>query len=267
MNWVRVKGLFLKNLLLLRRSWVRVFSLFFWVTIDLFIWGFLTLWLSKDIAGSEFKFDLVFLLIGALIFWDIFFKIQQAFSLPFLEEIWARNTTNLFVSPISSGEFITSLVLFSLFQVVLAIGYGMVLAFFVYNVTLWSLGFAIIPFILVMLLFGWALGLFVIALLLRFGSSFETFAWSLPFLFQPIAAVFYPLSTLPVFLQRIAAFFPLSYVFEGMRTVLLGDSFPAETIAVALLLAVFYLIAAAMFFLWMLRVARKRGYLGRFTAD
>lgn len=266
-NALHIRGIFLRNMFLLRRSWGRLVNLFFWVTIDLLVWGFFTVWARTSMLGKESSLDLVFLLVGALIFWDIFFKIQQAFSVSFLEEVWTRNTTNVFISPVTPVEFITGLVLFSFLQIVIVIGYSSALAFVMYKLTLWTLGFSMIPFILTMLLFGWALGLVVIGLLMRFGPSIETLAWVLPFLFQPISAVFYPVSALPAFLQKIAAMFPLSYVFEGMRSVLQNHSLSVQSMFVSIGLALMYLILAMMFFLWMLRIARKRGYLGRFTAD
>jgi ABC-2 type transport system permease protein len=56
---------------------------------------------------------------------------------------------------------------------------------------------------------------------------------------------------------------PSAYVFEGMRAVLFHGVFRLDFFAAAVALNALYLAGAAAFFLYMLRIARRRGLLLR----
>jgi ABC-2 type transport system permease protein len=81
------------------------------------------------------------------------------------------------------------------------------------------------------------------------------------FLFQPVAAVFYPVSVLPSWLQPIAWATPAAYVFEGLRVVLLEGRFDVGLLLGAIALNVVYLLIGCAGFLGMFRVARGKGLL------
>ena len=85
------------------------------------------------------------------------------------------------------------------------------------------LGFMLAFFFVNLLLMGWSLGLMVTGCILKWGPPAEALAWAVPGLVQPIAAVFYPVSVLPGWLQPIALSFPASHIFEGMRASLSGQ--------------------------------------------
>lgn len=266
MNFLHVKGIFLRNIFLMKRSWHRIFALFYWPTLELFLWGFITLWL-KGIAPSDGRVNLVLVLIGALIFWDLFSRAQQTITVSFLEDVWSRNLVNVFVSPLTTRELMAGFLLLSVVQGLIAFGFITFLAWALYALHIWSIGFFIVPFFLNIFLFGWTLGFFTIGLIIRFGPSVEILAWSIPILFQPLSAVFYPISVLPEFLQRIAFFLPTSHLFEGMRRVLTLRVLPWEDIVWATIFNGAYFILGVLFFYWMLRIARKKGLLSRFTTD
>ena len=101
------------------------------------------------------------------------------------------------------------------------------------------------------------------ALIMRWGQSAEALAWGIPFLIQPVAAVFYPLSVLPQWVQPIARGIPATYVFEGMRQVLRGDGLSSYYPAWAFGLNLVYLVAAGLFFRYMFGVAREKGLLAK----
>jgi ABC-2 type transport system permease protein len=127
-----------------------------------------------------------------------------------------------------------------------------------------SLGVGLVPFMGVLLVFGWSLGLVGIAAVLRFGENAQVIAWSLVFVAQPLAGIFYPVSVLPAPLQTVAWLMPASHVFEGMRTVMGGGAVPWDRLAWAAGLNVIYLAATLGLFAWALSDARRRGRLSRF---
>src|SRR6202140_5989600 len=145
-----------------------------------------------------------------------------------MEEICARNIGNLMTSPLRSFEFSSALMRMSIVR--LAIGTVPVtflaIAFFGFN--LYSLGLALVAFFLNLMLTAWAVGIFVSGLVLRNGLGAENLAWSIMFLFMPLTCVYYPVTTLPVWLQPAAWLLPPTYVFEGMREVLIHQTFRAD---------------------------------------
>lgn len=266
MNYLHIIGILLRQIYLLRHSLVRIFSLFFWMTIELFLWGFVTLWL-KDITVPDAKITVGVSLLGALIFWQIFYRSQQSVALSFLEDIWSRNIINVFASPLTKREFVVSLILVSVIDSILAISLVAFLAWLLYAFHIWSLGFYFLPFFVNVLVFGWTLGFLTIGFLIRFGTSFEILAWSIPALAQPLSAVFYPVSILPEFWQKIAFFLPTTHLFEGMRAVILSHTFPVGNIIAATILNCAYFALSIAFFYIMLRIARKKGALSRMVAE
>jgi len=266
MNFLHVYGIFLRNIILIRRSIGRMFGLFFFATFELFLWGFITVWL-RDLAPKDARIDFVFLLLTGLLFWDLFIRAQQSFSISFLEDVWSRNIMNFFATPVAMKEFIAGLALISLVQGFLTFIYIGGLAVLLYALDIWALGFYMIPFFMNIFVFGWALGLIAIGLLLRFGPAFEILAFFIPMMFLPFSAVYYPVSVFPEFIQQAAFFLPTMHLFEGMRQVLTQEVFPLSDVLWATGLNILYFALGLAFFLWMVRVARKKGLIARLLQD
>jgi ABC-2 type transport system permease protein len=77
----------------------------------------------------------------------------------------------------------------------------------------------------------------------------------------PLSGVYYPIDTLPGWLQPIAWSLPTSYVFEGMRAILFENQFRLDLLAEGTALNLFYVMLGAGFFLYICHVARQRGLL------
>lgn len=266
MNCLHILGIFLKNLFLTRRSFPRLLSQFYWVTVELFFWGFITVWL-RQVAGQSTRADWTLVILSALIFWNMFIRAQQSFTISFLEDIWSRNIANLFASPLKLKEFIASLIILSVLQGLVAFIYISIVAFVLYALQIWTLGFYIIPFFLNILFFGWALGLFTISLIIRFGPSADILAFSIPMLLLPLSAVYYPLSIFPAVIQKISFFLPTTHLFEGMRAILTDGIFPWQHLAWATGLNLVYFSLGLVFFYFMVRLAKKKGLIARLLTD
>ena len=256
--WLRVSALLMRYFYLYRRSPARLMGVVFWPVMDLLVWGFLTVYLTR----TSLPVPVLFLL-GGVIFWDIFYSAQQAITLSITEEIWVRNILNIFVAPVRTYELLLAT---SLLGVLRALASGLVLtalARLFYSFDLFRMGLALAPFFVALILFGWAMGMFTMALVLRFGQASEALIWGIPFLIQPLSAVFYPLEVLPPWLRPVAVLLPSTHVFEGMRAALRDGAVEPSTLAAALLLDLAYLAASGVFFAWMLRTVREKGYLSR----
>lgn len=257
----RINALLLRHLLLYRRSWTRLMEIFFWPVMDLLVWGFLTAYLLS--VGASRVPAMVTFLIGAMIFWDLLYRAQQGVTISFLEDIWARNLLNIFVAPVTISEFLTATFALGVIKVLIN---GLVLAalaWWLYAFNICQLGFSLIPFVLSLMLMGWAMGIVTVGLILRWGHAAEALAWGIPFLVQPLSAVFYPVSVLPGWLQPVAWSLPSTYVFEGMRQTLQTGHAPWPMLWWSLGLNVVYLAAAGAFFRYLFAEVRVRGLLGK----
>jgi len=259
-SWRRVGAIILRHLYVLRRSWPRILELAYWPTVQMILWGFVTLFFLKH---SSWVAQAAGVLISAVLLWDVLFRSNLGVSLTFMEEMWARNLGQLFVSPLRPLELVAALTLMSFVRTVISVTPAALLALPFYDVWVFSLGPPLIAFFANLLVFGWSIGLFVSGLVLRFGLGAESLAWVAIFAVAPLSGVYYPVATLPGWLQPVAWSLPSAYVFEGMRSVLFDDVFRLDLLAGAVGLNALYLVGAAVFFLYMLHVARRRGLLLR----
>lgn len=264
MRWRPVAGLVLRQLDLMRSSPTRVLPSFAWVAIDIVLWGFITRWLNR--VGGE-GVDFVSMLLGTVLLWDFFARIMQGVTTAFFEDLWSRNFLNLFATPLRISEYLAGLVLTSFLTGLVGLSVMLLLATGVFGLSYLDYGLLLLPFLLVLFGFGVALGVFASALVLRLGPASEWLVWPMPALLAPFAAVFYPLDTLPVWMQWIGHALPPSYVFEGMRAIVAGQAFPIENLVAALALAGLLIAAAAWFFARVYRHVVNSGLIARYSAE
>jgi ABC-2 type transport system permease protein len=254
----RIGAMVLRYWYLLRSSWPRMLELIYWPAVQMFMWGFLQLYISTN-AGFFARAGATF--IGAVLLWDILFRGQLGFSISFLEEMWARNMGNLMISPLRPVEFIAALMIMSLIR--LAIGMVPVsllaIAFFGFN--LYGLGLALAAFFVNLILTSWAIGIVVSGLVLRNGLGAESLAWTFMFLLLPLTCVYYPVSVLPAFIQPLAWALPPTYVFEGMRALVIDHTFRLDLMLEALALNAVLFTVMSLAFVALLASARRNGSL------
>jgi len=259
-----IAGIVLRQFYLMRGSPVRVIPLFVWVAIDIVLWGFITRYLNSVSAAGV---DFVPTLLGAVLMWDFFIRIMQGVTTAFLEDIWSRNFVNLFATPLSIAEYVTGLVITSIATSLIGLSVMLVLATLVFGLPFFALGVLLVPFLLVLFCFGIALGIFGSAVVLRFGPASEWLIWPLPALLSPFVGVFYPLSTLPAWMRGVGHALPPSYVFEGLRAVINGQTFLVEQLAWGAALAIAQILLAGYFFFRVYRQVVRTGLLARYSAE
>lgn len=262
MNFGRVYGLICRHFYLFRGSVPRLLEQLYWPVVDILVWGFLTIYLQQFQGDGTLPNFLGYFL-GGLILWDILFRSQVGVSVAFLEEVWSRNLLNLFVSPMRPSEFIAAAMSIAIIRMAFSAVVTLSIAFLFFDFSVFVMGLWLWAFMVSLVVLGWSIGVFISALLLRFGQGVEGLAWGLIFVIQPVVAVFYPVSVLPEFLQAIAYSIPATHVFEGMRQVLDGGGPPTGHLMAAYGLNFVYLAAALIFFYKMLAEAKREGRLLR----
>jgi ABC-2 type transport system permease protein len=262
MRWQRVRAIVTRHWYVLLRSPQRWFDVLIWPTVDTLLFGALGVYVSRA-SGAGVK-GVAVLLAGILLF-HVIFQANIAVSVGFLEESWSRNLLNLMTTPLTELEYVAGVALFGLAK--LALGVGVVAlacwGFFSFAVT--DIGWGILPLISVLLVVGWAISLFVIGLVLRYGPSADILAWGILFVVMPLSGVFYPVEALPGPLQPLARVLPTTHAFRAGRQLLDGAPMPWGELAYATAATAVAVAAGLWFVLHMLRVFRHRGYVTRFS--
>jgi ABC-2 type transport system permease protein len=260
----RVFALVLRQTYLIRGSVSRLIPLFIWVAIDMVLWGFMTKYLNTVTAAG---FNFVPVLLGAVLMWDFFTRVMQGVTMAFFEDVWTRNFLNVFASPLSIREYLAGLVASSIMTSSVGLVIMLVLATTAFGLSFFAYGRALVPFLLLLFTFGIALGIIACSLVLRLGPSAEWFIWPIPAVLSPFAGVFYPISTLPGWMQLIARLLPPSYVFEGMRAIVLNRPFELSSLLWGGALSIAAVLLAAAVFTRVYRHAVRSGLIARYSAE
>ena len=257
-SFARIGAMVLRYWYLLSNSWPRAVELIYWPTVQMLTWGFVQLYVAQN---SSFFANAAGLFVGGLLLWDVLLRSQQGFAFAFLEELWSRNLGNLLMSPLRPSEFIVSLMVISLVRLAIGMLPVTFLAIPLFGFNVWSLGLPLAVFFAGLVIAGWSIGLVIIGILLRQGMGAEALAWSLMFLLMPITCVYYPVSTLPSLLQPVAWSLPTTYVFEGLRALLIHHEIRFDLLAGAFALDALWFVAAVVVFYRLLASARRTGSL------
>jgi ABC-2 type transport system permease protein len=260
----RIGAVVVRQCYLLRGSPARILPLFAWVAIDVVLWGFITRFLDRVSAAG---LDFVATLLGAVLLWDYLTRVMHGVTMAFFEDVWSRNFLNFFATPLTIAEYVTGLVATSVATSFVGLLVMIGVARAAFGLSLAVYGAPLAGFLGVLFVFGIALGILGTAIVLWLGPAAEWLIWPIPALLSPFAGVFYPLSTLPAWMQAIARALPPSYVFEAARAIVEGSTPSLTDLAVGGALALAELAAAGWLFARVHRHAVRTGLLARYSAE
>lgn len=263
MRWRPIRAVAIRQALVLRRSPHRLFDVTIWPLVDTLLFGSLAVFFARS-GGSAGESGAGYLIAGVLL-WHVVYQAQIALATGFLEETWSRNVLSLMVTPLSEAEWVAGVVAFGLVKLVMGVGAVAVMVAVLYAFNVTSLGLALLPIVAVLLAAGWAVAMFVIGMVLRFGTGAEALAWGILFVVMPLSGAFYPVDALPGALQPVAAILPTTHAFAAARAVLDGDGTPWGTLGLAGVTTLLALVASVVFVRAMLTTFRKRGYVTRYS--
>ena len=258
MRWHKIYALCLRHIYLIINSFPRIIDLIYWPTVQIFLWGFISKFFTLN---SDYYSNTVGIILTAAILYDFLFRVSISYNIMFLEEIWSRNFTNLFIAPIKLSEVITSLTITAVFRSLIGLIPAALLAIPLFGVSVFKVGVPLIALLLSLYIFGVTLGLLVTSGLLRFGPSFENIAWASLFFLAPLGCIYYPVEILPFSLQIIAKGLPLVHVFEEMRNILINETVNYIGVFISILISIVYFIFGVIIFYMAYSGARIRGTL------
>ena len=246
MRWHKIYGLSLRHIYLIKSSFPRILDLIYWPSIQVFLWGFISKFFT---ISSSYYNNTVGVILTAAILYDFLFRSSISYNMMFLEEIWSRNFTNLFIAPIKISEIIAALTMTAIFRTMIGLVPAVLLAIPLFGVSIFKLGIPLFFLLIALYIFGISLGLLVTAGLLRFGPSFENIAWASLFFLAPLGCIYYPIEILPNFLQIIAKILPLVHIFEEMRNILINQTVNNVAILKGLFISlIYFFIGVAVFY-------------------
>jgi ABC-2 type transport system permease protein len=206
-------------------------------------------------------------MLGAVLLWDFFIRIMQGVTMAFFEDVWSRNFLNIFSTPITVAEYVTGLVLSSIATSSLGIAVMFVLACVIFNLSFLAYGAIIVPALVILFMFGIALGIIASAMVLKLGPAAEWFIWPIPAIVSPFVGVFYPVTILPVWMQGVSRLLPPSYVFEALRAVVFKSEVSWLGLLLGFCLAAAYIFLACRVFVATYKYAVRTGLIARYSAE
>ena len=258
MSWNKIYALSLRHIYLIKGSFPRILDLIYWPTIQIFLWGFISKFFTLN---STYYENTVGIILSAAILYDFLFRSSISYNMMFLEEIWSRNFTNLFIAPIKIKEIIAALTFTAIFRTLIGLIPAALLAIPLFGVSIFKIGIPLIFLLISLYIFGVTLGLLVTSGLVRFGPSFENIAWASLFFLAPLGCIYYPVEILPEWLQLLAKLLPLVHLFEEMRSILIDNIVNYHAVLKACLISLVYFIIGIIVFYISYDGAKKRGTL------
>ena len=254
----RISAVVLRHWYLISGSWPRFVDLCYWPIVQMILWGFIQTFMMRQ---SSFFAQAGGILLGAVMLWDVLFRGQISLAISFFEEVYSRNLGHLMATPLKIGEYMGALMIVSLMRTIMGLFPATLLAIWFFGFSLYSLGIALAAFFAILIAFGWSIGFFVSGLVLRYGLGAEGFAWAVIFALAPLCGVYYPTAILPGWVQYLSAIVPASYIFNGMRAVLMQHVVRVDDLVIAAVLDVVWLAIGGSAFLMFHQSARDRGML------
>ncbi len=199
-----------------------------------------------------------------LIFWEIVRLVQYSITVGIMWDVWSSSFSTLFVSPLSIGEFITG-------QAIAGIGKSIFVFILLSLLSLAAFGFTplqlsllgLVAYWFLLSLFSISAGIFVFALILRFGTDIQALSWSLIYLYQPISAVIYPVSALPEGIRWLASISPITPVMESARHELATGAIRWDWLLTSLLINMLYFAGAVLLYRITLSWSKRTGAFAR----
>lgn len=265
MSWQRIRAVARRQRYVVQRSPHRSFDLTVWPLVDTVLFGSIAAYISGAGGSDSGAARTAAYLIAGTVLWHVVYQAQIALSTGFLEETWSRNLLNLMVTPLREMEFIGGIALFSLAKSVIGVSVVAATAAALYSFNITTLGLGLVPIFALLTVVGWAIAMFVIGLVLRFGMGAEALAWGIMFVVMPLSGAFVPISSLPRFVQPVSQLLPTTHAFAAGRTLVDGAGTDWHELRLSAIATVGALALSTWFLARMLRIFRKRGFVTRFS--
>lgn len=243
MKWHRIWAITLRHLLLMH-NFNKLASILYWPVLDIMIFGFTGTWLD---ANDPLAFTT---LLSGVILWQLTVRANFGISINFLEEIWSQNLIHLFSSPLTIAEWIIAVAMEGFIMIIITTLSCAAASWFMHGYNIFSLGYPLIPLILLLFIAGLSVGFIAASLLTIWGKRIQSIIFMMGWLFAPLSGAFYAIDVLPGWLKTVAYGLPFFYIFDAMTYTIKTGTFPWTTAGIATGLSAAYLIIGVVCFLY-----------------
>ncbi|MFP5321336.1 MAG: ABC transporter permease [Acidimicrobiia bacterium] len=257
-RWHRVRAVVRRHVLVQVRNPGHWFLLLVLPVVDALLFS------SIGVAFGETDRAVEILVVGILLF-HVIWQLTLAGSLGFLEEVWSRNVLNLWTTPLTENEYGLALLVTGFVRALVSMGLVAAVAAGLYAVDPTGAGWVLAVGAAALMVFGWAVALLVVGLVLQFGETAEVFSWGTLVLLMPLSGIFYPPEALPGVLQPVAQVVPLTRIFEATRQSLVDGSVQWVDLGLGAAGSLVCVGLAAWFVRRQLRRFREQGWITRFS--
>lgn len=255
----RILAILKQEIFIIRHSFEIIADIVVYPLVSIIVFGYLSLYLLGN-ARSTVAHSIMM----GTVLWQVIFIVQYSIAVGALWNMWWRNLSNLFVTPLSMREYILALTLSSLIKATIILLLGSLIAYYVFGFNMFAVGYVnLILFIVNLIIFGFCFGIIILGFIFRFGQRIQALAWGMLPLFQPLTATFYPASVLPQPLRTIAFLLPPTHIFEALRATLKDGGIHFEYILPAFGINIIFLTLSILFFKSMYQAARESGQFAR----
>lgn len=258
MRWRRIRSVVLHSFHHLTHSMETWVDIFWFPITQTTVFAAIAVYFARQ-AGVEAAQAVVL----GIILWYAMEAGSYAIAVGMLWEVWARNFSTLFASPLTLPEFLVGQMIFGLAKQLMTVAVLGIIGHVVFQFSILSLGTHLPVVLFLLMAFGWVMGLVALGLILRFGTRIQSVAWGLIYIIQPVVGVFYPVSVLPSFVQSIAYTLPPTYVFIAARQIAGGEFIPWHWVILPIVLTVMYGVVAYRFVLYAWNFAKRAGTLAQ----
>jgi ABC-2 type transport system permease protein len=255
MKFHRISAIIRRHFLLTFRRLDRVINVLYWPFLNIVIWGITSVWLQQQAKDPH----IVTMILTGLVLWQIVFRVNLETAKGMFEELLSHNVVNLFSTPLTFTEWVVGMMVMGIINMLLVFVCCAAAVYLLYGINMLVLGFALIPFMLSLLIAGWFIGFFICGLLIRWGLKAQDFVFTVGWVFAPFSAIYYPLEVLPPAVQTIGKCLPMTYVFESMRSILQTGKLQWDSLFMSFGLDLLYLILALFFFWYMFELSKEKG--------
>lgn len=262
MKWLHIYALYLRHGYPLKRDFDLLTDMLYWPIFDTITWGLASAWMVEASSGTP---QIVLSVLIALVLWNILWRSQMEISRNLIDEIWNQNLVNLFSTPLTLKEWIVSVLGQSILKMCITAGTVSGVIALLYAANIFVLGWWMLPLFFNTVLTGWCIGFFAAAVVIRYGGKMQTVVWTLPALFFPLSAVYFPLTQLPIFWQWVSRLVPTTYVFEEMRHLIFTGTLNIGPLWLSFGMNLVYLALSIWWFVNRFNKSKEMN-LGRFTA-
>ncbi len=257
-RWRRVWAVVRRHVLVQSRNPGHWFLLFALPVLDALLFS------SIGVAFGETDRAVEILVVGIMLF-HVIWQLTLAGSLGFLEEVWSRNVLNLWTTPLTEAEYALALLIAGFARALTSMALVAAVAAGLYSVDPTGGGWVLAVGAATLMVFGWAVALLVVGLVLQYGETAEVFSWGTLVLLMPLSGIFYPPEALPGVLQPLARVVPLTRVFEATRASLEGGGVLWGDLGLGISGSLVCVALAMWFVRRQLRRFREQGWITRFS--